>query len=108
MPIKPTVKKKQWHTERVQHQRTKDMRWFYNSRKWRKFSKQFKEKNPYCVECEKIGVYEPTKVTDHKQVFEVTPEAFDLDNLQDKYMQPLCNKCHAKKSGKEAHINKIK
>lgn len=103
MPVKPTPKKKPWQVDRKQHQRTKDMRWFYNSRKWRKFSKMYKESNPYCVECEKKGVYEPTKVTDHIQVYEVAPEGFDLDNLQDKYMQPLCLKCHASKSGREAH-----
>lgn len=103
MPNKPIAKRKVYQDKRVQHQRVKDMRWFYNSRKWRKFSKLFKENNPYCVECEKKGLFEPTTVTDHINVFEVAPEGFDLENLKDEFMQPLCDKCHASKSGKEAH-----
>lgn len=103
MPNKPTVKRKPWHEERVQHKRTKDMRWFYNSRKWRKFSKEYKQRNPLCVSCEANGIIREAKVTDHKQTFEVCPEGFDLDNLQEKYVQPLCKKCHDRKSGKEAH-----
>lgn len=103
MPNKPTPKRKPWQQVRVKHQRTKDMRWFYNDRRWRKFSKRFKENNPFCVECEKQGVYTPTTVTDHKEVYEVNPKGFDLNNLKEDLMQSLCNKCHAVKSGKERH-----
>lgn len=108
MPTAPIVKKKPWQTERVVHKRVKDMRWFYNNRRWRKFSKQYKIDNPLCCKCEEKGLLSETKRTDHKEVFEVCPEGFDLNNLQSKYMQPLCVKCHLSKSGKEAHINKIK
>ena len=108
MTVKPTVKRKPWHQEtKQQHQRTKDMRWFYNSRKWRRFSKQFKLDNPYCIQCESEGIVKAARVTDHKQTFEVCPEGFDLDNLREEYMQPLCKKHHDSKSGREAHKNKI-
>jgi 5-methylcytosine-specific restriction protein A len=106
MPIKPKVKRKPWHEPRKQHQRVKDMRWFYNSRKWRNFSKAYKQRNPICVECEQEGIVTPSKVTDHIDTFEVCPEGFDLDNLKDEYFQPLCSSCHNKKSGREAHSNK--
>lgn len=103
MANSPETKRKPWQEERVQHQRTKDMRWFYNSRKWRKFSKEYKAMNPLCVECELKGIVKAASVTDHIKTFEIEPKGFDLDNLQSKYMQPLCKKCHDSKSGKESH-----
>lgn len=104
MPYSPTVKKKPWHqTKKEMHERVKDMRWFYNDRRWRKFSKRFKAKNTLCASCKEKGFYVPTKVTDHIKTYEEEPKGFDLDNLQDKYMQPLCTSCHNKKSGREAH-----
>lgn len=108
MPNKPTVKRKPWHQSEVkQHQRVKDMRWFYNSRKWRKFSKQFKVNNPYCIECERNGIVKPSRVTDHIKTFEELPEGFDLDNLKEEHMQPLCKKHHDSKSGRESAKSKI-
>lgn len=106
MPNKPVAKRKTYQDKRVQHQRTKDMRWFYNDRRWRRFSKAFKVNHPYCIKCEEKGIYTPTSVTDHKLIFELHPAGFDLDNLKEKDMQPLCDKCHASKSGKEAHLIK--
>ena len=103
MPSKPTVKRKPWTEKRVQHQRVKDMRWFYNSRKWRKFSRDYKNKNPFCVQCEADGIVKQSEVTDHIETYEVCPDGFDLDKLEEKYMQPLCKKCHDRKSGKEAY-----
>ncbi|TVZ55617.1 5-methylcytosine-specific restriction protein A [Lutibacter sp. Hel_I_33_5] len=103
MATAPTVKRKPWHVERVQHQRTKDMRWFYNSRKWRNFSKDYKVRHPWCVDCEREGVVKASKVTDHIKTYEECPEAFDLDRLDDKYFQPQCTSHHNKKSGREAH-----
>ena len=108
MPTAPKVKKKPWTKERIQHHRVKDMRWFYNSRKWRKFSKSFKERNPICKECESLGLFTPAKVTDHVKTYEEEPKGFDLDNLEDKYMQPMCAKHHNSKSGREAHKKVIK
>lgn len=102
MATSPTIKKKPWHEERKAHQRTKDMRWFYNHSKWRKFSKQYKQNNPLCLMCESNGIVRAAKVTDHINTYELCPEGFDLDNLDEKYMQPLCVKCHNSKSGKEA------
>jgi len=102
MPTSPTVKKKPWTIERVQHQRVKDMRWFYNSRKWRSYSKDYKVRNPFCVECEQDGIVKSTGVTDHKETYENEPKGFDLDALNDKYMQPLCKTHHDSKSGRES------
>lgn len=108
MATRPTVKPKPWHQpEKKQHERVKDMRWFYNSRKWRKFSKQYKLDNPYCLECEAEGIVKAARVTDHIKTFEQCPEGFDLDNLDAKFMQPLCKKHHDSKSGRESQKTKI-
>jgi 5-methylcytosine-specific restriction endonuclease McrA len=103
MPTQPKPKKKPWTPDRVQHQRVKDMRWFYNSRTWRSFSKNYKVRNPICKSCEASGMYVPTKVTDHLKTYELEPLGFDLTALRDEYMQPLCKSCHDSKSGKEGH-----
>jgi|TARA_R110002153_G_scaffold216051_1_gene368675 5-methylcytosine-specific restriction protein A len=104
MPNYPTAKKKPWDEKpRQMHARKKDMRWFYNSRTWRKFSQLYKQRNTLCFHCEQLGIYEPAKVTDHLKTYEEEPKGFDLSALNDKYMQPLCSSCHNKKSGREAH-----
>lgn len=122
MPNQPTVKRKPWHSKPVkQHQRSKDMRWFYNNRKWRNFSKSFKirtmqaqQKENYknnipvfdfclCVHCLNNNKFVKATVTDHIKTYEKEPKGFDLTNLCDQYFQALCSSCHNKKSGREAH-----
>lgn len=78
------------------------MSWFYNDRRWRVFSSGFKERYPLCRKCKKKGVISKTKYTDHIKRLRDGHGA-DLDKLRDKDFQPLCGKCHASKSGKEAH-----
>lgn len=108
MPNKPEKKRKAYHApERKQHARTKNMQWFYNSRRWRKFSKLFRDQNPFCLHCKQQGIVTPATVTDHIDVYEVNPAGFDLDNLKAEHMQPLCDKCHAIKSGKESKRSRI-
>lgn len=103
MPTAPTIKRKPWSVDRVQHKRVKDMRWFYNSRKWRAYSKDYKVRNPFCIKCEEEGIAKASRVTDHKKTFEQDAEGFNLDALHDKYMQPMCKQHHDSKSGKESH-----
>ncbi len=108
MPKTPTTKRKPWHEPKKQHQRTKDMQWFYNSRKWRGFSKSYKQRHSICISCQRQGIVTPSKVTDHIHTYEVCPEGFDLDGLKDEYFQALCTSCHNKKSGREAHSRRKK
>jgi 5-methylcytosine-specific restriction protein A len=79
------------------------MSWFYQSYKWRKFSKAFKKRNPLCVDCLLEDVSTPVQVTDHKIRYLDGGLGFDLENLEDKYFDPLCNDHHNSKSGKESH-----
>jgi len=103
MPNAPLKRKRPWRVVRKPHQRSIDMSWFYNSRKWRKFSKGYKERHPLCCKCQAKGIATPTEVSDHIVRYVDDGPGFDLDNLKDKYFQPLCKSCHDSKSGKEAH-----
>ena len=102
MPNRPTKMKRSWKPERVAQSRAVNMDWFYNDRRWRNFSKRFKEDNPLCIKCAERGETSQTKYADHKKRLRDGHGA-DLDNLKDKDFQPLCDTCHASKSGKEAH-----
>jgi len=102
MPKSPKIKKRPWIDERVKHSRAVDMSAFYNSSKWRKFSKQFKIDNPICVECERNGLIVKSTRTDHIVRLR-DGGGSDLNNLNPKDFQALCTKCHASKSGREAH-----
>lgn len=103
MPTAPKKIKRHWQKERVKQQRVVDMSWFYNSWKWRKFSKAFKQRNPLCCMCEAEGIATPSTVTDHITRYVAGGPGFELNDLKDKYFQPLCDFHHNQKSGKEAH-----
>lgn len=103
MPSKPTKQKRPWVAERKTQSRSIDMTWFYNSRKWRKFSKAYKLRHPLCCDCEAEGVMTPTQVTDHIVRYVDDGPGFDLDNLKDKDFKPRCNKHHNSRSGKQSH-----
>lgn len=64
---------------------------FYNSTAWRKYSKAFKMANPLCS----CGM--PTAYTDHIKPINEGGAKWDYENLQ-----PLCVKCNAAKTGKQA------
>lgn len=102
MPWKPEKKRRQWVREYKPFERPRDFSWFYNRRKWKRFSILFREKNPFCVECLKQDIHKASEVTDH-----IRGLAFLLDNNLDAFSedecQALCSSCHNKKSGSEAH-----
>ena len=103
MANRPEKKNRPWQIQRIQHERVIDMAWFYNSRRWRKFSKQYKKDNPLCIACDAEGVATPSTVTDHLVRYVDNGQGFNLDELNYKDFQPLCDSCHNSKSGKEAH-----
>ena len=104
MPNKPQNIKRPWTTERVAFGRRNDNSKFYNSRKWRKVSKDYREANPLCecTECNRLGRVRSADVTDHKRGLQ-----FLLDNGLDPYdlneLQSMSHSCHNKKSGRDAH-----
>lgn len=83
---------------KAQGRRVVDNSAFYNSKAWRKVATLHKQANPLCVVCEQAGRLSPATVTDHIVPINEGGSTWDWDNLQS-----LCNRCHAKKSGREAH-----
>lgn len=62
---------------------------FYNSKRWRKFAKQFLKNNPYCFRCRDAGALRWATVCDHIIPLSEYKNPFEISNLQ-----PLCAECH--------------
>ncbi|MFT7283306.1 HNH endonuclease [Nonlabens sp.] len=86
-----------WIQPRVKHERSVDNSKFYNSRTWRKHRSRFLEKFPMCLHCERNGITTPANIVDH--IHSISQGG---DKLNDTNLQPLCKKCHEKKSAKES------
>ncbi|GGD85896.1 HNH endonuclease signature motif containing protein [Planktosalinus lacus] len=101
MPRKPEKIKRSWIPEKKPFDRPVSYQWFYNQTKWRKFSKQYREKNPICVHCEDKGIVTAVDVCDH-----IRGLGFLLKNNLDPYsedeVQSLCSRCHNIKTGGES------
>lgn len=84
------------------HEHLKPQKWgttnkaFYNSTRWRKTTKAYREANPLCEHCEDEGRVTPAAQADHITPIEEGGAKFDWDNLQS-----LCHSCHAIKTRKE-------
>lgn len=98
MPKLPNKTIRPWVQEYKPFQRTKPNNDIYNSWKWRKFAKRYKEKNPLCIECQKENKVSGAYVADHIKRIEDGGEIYNEDNIQG-----LCEFHHNSKSGKEAH-----
>ncbi len=69
----------------------------YSTARWKRLRRQILRRDPLCVECDKMGVVEPSTQADH-----VVPHAGDLDLFYDESnLQGLCRTCHSSKTGKE-------
>lgn len=102
----PTLKKtiqRPWQPERKAQSGRIETSSFYNTRRWRNSSKRFKRENPLCAHCLAKGLYVQGTVTDHIQRVRGSN---DIDPFDESNWQNLCKKCHASKSGKEAHDGK--
>ena len=65
--------------------------------KWRKVSKQYLLRHPFCVECRKQGMYEAATEVDH-----IVPHKGNMNLFWDKTnWQGLCKSCHARKTACE-------
>jgi hypothetical protein len=76
--------------------RHKDNDTFYNSKEWRNVSKAVRTAEPLCRECMRTGRIKPATLVDHIRPIRQGGAKYDLDNLQ-----PLCTRCHNKKSATE-------
>lgn len=96
--------KRQWVPERIAFGRRNDNSKFYNSRKWRKVSKEKRIKNPICEcdECKKLNRVLPAEVVDHVKGLKYLLDN-GLDPYDEKELQSMNHACHNKKSGRDSH-----
>ena len=68
----------------------------YHTKQWRTLRKYILTNEPLCRECKRKDIVTEATVVDHIENARNSSMFWRVDNLQ-----PLCNKCHNKKSGSE-------
>lgn len=71
---------------------------FYHTSQWRKIREYVLKREPLCRQCMKDKRIRAANIVDHIIPVSKGGSIYDTRNLQ-----PLCDSCHARKSGKEAH-----
>lgn len=109
MPIRPTSPQRPWIKKvnyNIPGQGRKIVNKFYQSKAWRRFTREHRIIEPLCRECKKDGIITPAYCTDH--IKPINPlDSYDTMNgrygepLDHDNAQSLCESCHAKKSAKE-------
>ena len=64
------------------------------SHRWQAARKQFLANHPLCVECQREGKLTPATIVDHIKPHRGDPALF----WDEKNWQPLCKKCHDRKT----------
>ena len=99
MPTIPKPSRKAYLPQKeVQGRRREANTSFYQSQQWRRVRKLYLQSHPLCVECAAAGRVTPARVVDHIRRINDGGAPFAFANLQG-----LCDSCHNKKSGREAH-----
>ena len=99
MPTLPAPKRKSYLPKReVQGRRIHANTEFYQGRHWRRVRALYLQQHPLCAECQREGRVVAARVVDHIKPINEGGARYDFRNLQG-----LCDKCHNKKSGREAH-----
>lgn len=99
MATMPKPKRKSYLPKReAQGRRLHANSQFYQSQQWRRVRASFLADHPLCEECQKRGLVVAARVVDHIVPINEGGERYDPRNFQ-----ALCDKCHNKKSGREAH-----
>lgn len=99
----PTINKSSkpasWVARPKAHQQhAQDNQQFYNSTAWRTVSRGYRSQHPLCRICMDKGLVEAGTCVDHIVPINQGGARWDWANLQ-----TLCHRCHARKSGAEAH-----
>lgn len=101
MPILPKTRRKSYLPAReVQGRRLHANTSFYQSQQWRRVRALFLAQFPLCSDCSKRGMVVAARVVDHIVPINEGGARYDYHNLQG-----LCDRCHNRKSGREAHKN---
>ena len=69
---------------------------FYHTTRWKKESKDFRQRNPICAQCAREDLVVPSEVTDHIIPKNACSDPWDRSNWE-----ALCKKCHAKKGSRD-------
>ena len=73
----------------------------YNRRAWKELRVRQLAREPWCAECQRLGVYTPATDVDH-----VMPHRGDRGKFVDiNNLQSLCHSCHSRKTASEV-LNK--
>lgn len=93
MPMFPSkkIQTKKVYTQHKHHEPR------YHTTAWRALRESVLRDEPLCRECRDNGIIMVAQMVDHIHPVRLGGSFTDIDNLQ-----PLCNSCHAKKSGKES------
>ncbi|MFD1141853.1 HNH endonuclease signature motif containing protein [Larkinella insperata] len=70
---------------------------FYRRKPWRSLRASILQSEPLCRECKGNKRLTPATMVDHIKPIRLGGAPLDADNCQ-----PLCDRCHAKKSAREA------
>lgn len=77
----------------------------YHTSRWRKLRANIIANEPLCRECDRNGLTTLAQMVDH-----INPVSTGVNEANQDYLmwsadnlQPLCNRCHNKKSGQESH-----
>ena len=100
MPSLPKHKKKPWIKAKKQEHWGQDHS-TYNSTRWRRLRLLILNREPLCREHKQRDEIVAATVVDHIKPIQQGGEIWNEDN-----MQPLCTKCHNRKSGKEKRKTK--
>lgn len=104
VPNKPEKRRRPWKPERKSFSRARPNQDFYNSARWRKTSRLYRDAHPMCeMDCKDSGRVRPAAVVDHIVPINEGGNPFDWDNLQSG-----CHQCHNRKSQKESQKSRIK
>lgn len=101
----PPKKPRSWETQRPPQAGRNFVNPWYHTTAWRKLRAAILRDNPYCVECRNNGITTLATLVDHIKPVATGTTAKDKEHLMwsESNLQPLCNKCHNSKSGKEKH-----
>ena len=70
--------------------------YIYKSAQWRKVRQLVLHRQPYCLHCERKGIYKTANTIDHITPINKGGACFNINNLQ-----ALCSSCHNSKSAKD-------
>ena len=80
---------------RLKRKQAPEERSFYSSAMWTKVSRLYREKNPLCARCKKVGRVVPVKLVHHSpELREII--AMGESPYNEKYLEGLCMRCHNK------------